>query len=582
MRLARAPRFCRIFLLAAAAAAADAPLVAARLDAANFAALAPGGVDATAGVGDCALSNGALCAVVSDPSRESDLAPFGGALVDLGHCGRGDDQLVVVQPLANLARSGAVRAERVRADGDARRGAHRDQRPPRRLRRRDAPTRSTARADAAAHHDARRAPRVRRARSSRSATSRCRPSTRCGPSRSTRAAAAARTASRIRRSTSTSALLGRGARRAPADTRILVGAQAIEPGIAYALRATRAERQRDGARPVAAAGACRSPPRASPGSPPSPHRSGAAAIASARSRCSRRCGWTSRSATTLVFEREIRVSRARRRGVAHRPDLPRARGASPAASTTRGASLVVSDAATGRVVTQVRPEPDGRFAFSAARAATLPTRRARLRGRRDAARSFAVDDADVDLGALAAPPLGSVELPRGTAMRLTFLGDRRHARPALRRRATGRRASATTRRRRRTLTRDVSLAGVDGDPARDRARARPLPRARGSRARVRRHRDAARGRARASASRSRSRRRSACSRRRAGSAPTSTSTPRRATTPRCRSTRASRSFVAEGDEVLVATDHDMVTDYGAADPRARARRPRSRASSARK
>jgi len=91
----------------------QAPLVATRLDAANVAALAPGGVDATAGIGDFALSNGVLCAVVSDSSRESDLAPFGGALIDLGHCGRGDDQLVVVQPLANLDRAGAVRAQRV-------------------------------------------------------------------------------------------------------------------------------------------------------------------------------------------------------------------------------------------------------------------------------------------------------------------------------------------------------------------------------------------------------------------------------------------------------------------------------------
>lgn len=64
-----------------------------------------GGPDAVAGIGDWALSNGHLCAAVADPAHEGYVLPTGGSLVDLGHCGRDDDQFVILEGLGNLSRS---------------------------------------------------------------------------------------------------------------------------------------------------------------------------------------------------------------------------------------------------------------------------------------------------------------------------------------------------------------------------------------------------------------------------------------------------------------------------------------------
>jgi hypothetical protein len=102
----------------AAASAAGAGLFAGRLDATNLAALRPGGPDAIGGLDDWALSNGLVCAVVTDPAHESDLSTRGGVLVDAGHCGRDDDQFVLLQPLVNLEQSGALALDEVRAETD--------------------------------------------------------------------------------------------------------------------------------------------------------------------------------------------------------------------------------------------------------------------------------------------------------------------------------------------------------------------------------------------------------------------------------------------------------------------------------
>jgi hypothetical protein len=76
-----------------------------------------GGPDAIGGVGDFALGNGVLCAVVSDPAHEAILSPGGGVLVDLGHCGRSDDQWSVLQlHMLNLSRANIVPVGSVRAD----------------------------------------------------------------------------------------------------------------------------------------------------------------------------------------------------------------------------------------------------------------------------------------------------------------------------------------------------------------------------------------------------------------------------------------------------------------------------------
>jgi len=91
------------------AALAHAGVRAEQVTAENAPLLLPGGPDAVGGVGDWALSNGTLCAVVADPSHEGYVLPTGGSLVDLGYCGRGDDQFVILEGLANLSRSDAPR-----------------------------------------------------------------------------------------------------------------------------------------------------------------------------------------------------------------------------------------------------------------------------------------------------------------------------------------------------------------------------------------------------------------------------------------------------------------------------------------
>lgn len=80
-----------LLLLGLLVPAAQAQLLVVRLDDTNLA-LRPGGLDALAGKGDWLLSNGRLCAAVSDIDHETGLSASGGWLIDLGHCGRGDDQ----------------------------------------------------------------------------------------------------------------------------------------------------------------------------------------------------------------------------------------------------------------------------------------------------------------------------------------------------------------------------------------------------------------------------------------------------------------------------------------------------------
>lgn len=102
----------------AATAAAAAP-VATRIDAGNAAAVRLGGTDATGGIGDWALGDGTLCAVVADPSHENDFAATGGSLIDLGRCGRNDDQFVLFDQLANLSLSKAIPMQSVNAEHGA-------------------------------------------------------------------------------------------------------------------------------------------------------------------------------------------------------------------------------------------------------------------------------------------------------------------------------------------------------------------------------------------------------------------------------------------------------------------------------
>lgn len=123
-RLACAVLAAALLAPAATAAGGAAPdgtaprLYAERVTEANAARRLVGGPDAVGGLGDWALGNGTLCAVVSDPSHESMLSPRGGVLVDLAHCGRDDDQWNVLQPLFDLSRGGVPDVREVGAEVD--------------------------------------------------------------------------------------------------------------------------------------------------------------------------------------------------------------------------------------------------------------------------------------------------------------------------------------------------------------------------------------------------------------------------------------------------------------------------------
>lgn len=94
---------------------AQAELVAARITAENFDAYHVGGPDADAGIDDWFLSNGTICAAISDPNHEGAISPRGGVLIDLGHCGANDDQFVLLQPMLNLSQSQVVPVSEIEA-----------------------------------------------------------------------------------------------------------------------------------------------------------------------------------------------------------------------------------------------------------------------------------------------------------------------------------------------------------------------------------------------------------------------------------------------------------------------------------
>ena len=98
-----------------------AGLFAERLTAETVSRLAVGGPDADAGIGDWVVGNGTICAAISDPAHESPLSPRGGVLVDLGHCGRGDDQWAVLHPIANLSQSEILPIDSIAAGREAER-----------------------------------------------------------------------------------------------------------------------------------------------------------------------------------------------------------------------------------------------------------------------------------------------------------------------------------------------------------------------------------------------------------------------------------------------------------------------------
>lgn len=102
-------------MIMSTAAVEAAELVATRITAENAAQYVQAGPDAAGGIGDWILSNGSVCAVISGIAHESELSVRGGTLIDLGYCGRADDHYVGAQDLIDSSRDTPVNIERVDA-----------------------------------------------------------------------------------------------------------------------------------------------------------------------------------------------------------------------------------------------------------------------------------------------------------------------------------------------------------------------------------------------------------------------------------------------------------------------------------
>ncbi|MFT6889910.1 MAG: hypothetical protein ACJASY_001957 [Halioglobus sp.] len=106
-------------LLCIEGALADNSSTAIQLSARNVAKMQPGGPDAIAGIGDWLLSNGTLCATVSGIEHETGFTPWGGTLVDVYHCGLNDDQWPFQHALPNLDKDTPLTPTKILAASDA-------------------------------------------------------------------------------------------------------------------------------------------------------------------------------------------------------------------------------------------------------------------------------------------------------------------------------------------------------------------------------------------------------------------------------------------------------------------------------
>ena len=93
-----------------------AKLIAAQITAENQQALQLQGPDAIAGIGDWFLSNGTICVLISDKEHENGLSPWGGNLIDLGHCKRGNDQFAFNHFMPNMDKELILRPVSISAD----------------------------------------------------------------------------------------------------------------------------------------------------------------------------------------------------------------------------------------------------------------------------------------------------------------------------------------------------------------------------------------------------------------------------------------------------------------------------------
>lgn len=450
--------------IAAGEAAADAEngrgLHAGQIDAENVAAYRVGGPDAIGGIGDWAIGNGTLCAVISDREHEAILSEVGGVLIDLGHCDREDDQFNVLHSLMNMSRSEVVPVRSVRAELDLYTAEARIITTGERLGvfvettyslRRDRPsalgivTRLVRRkpgerlflfGDVSLHGH-------RQLSGFALAAKRLEHSTGFGHS----------SLDPFKPLEMLSAVV-------PADTQVMVGGDALSPGIAYGLQLVEVTLER-------ASGEVLTVPSltvngenfsmlgvfARPFWVGGEDSLGLLPLAQTLM-------MDLHKGDSLVIRRLMHVGdRADVASVTDQifSDAPRVHGSVNDPSARLHVSL-----AAGAPVTQVRPDPDGAFSFR------VPTGRYQLvviaPGNRSVQRDLEVGETDVDLGKIDVGAAARVTLPRGQRMRLVFAGAGRTADPRFGDDLLGFRigdeeipSSAQAN--------HVSLAGIDADPA---------------------------------------------------------------------------------------------------------------------
>ena len=547
-----------LLLLSTAGGPASAEPYAAQLNRENLARLRLSGTDAIAGLDDWALGDGVICAAISDPKHESDFSTSGGSLVDLGRCGRADDQLVIFDQLRNLSLSKSVPITAVAAHegpGWARIDTHGES---------DGAVLETSYSvDTARPGRLRIATRLTRQTAgegifglggafANAYTLRPFLTSLASPGRS--------------RGFVGPAFLGLGAgaiaaAAVAADTAVLVGESSIDPGVSYGARVLRAERiDRDGERiPLPVFMLADDMATVIAVFSDTFWLGGESAL-----------GWPQLLQTRLMdlgegdaiaYELELVVGD--RADVASALDQLIDGGVSLGGRVDDPQARIRIDVLDGAPVTEIRPASDGRF-------------QARVRageyrmvldapGGRQVARQVRVGAEAVDVGVVPVGVPAQVRLPRGQTMRLTFVGedgtpDPRFGDDLLGFDVTGKEIESTA------LSRDLSLSGTTIDP--ERIAVAP-------------------GRYRVYATRGIEYEVNQTTiEARAGEiTPLTIEPPARAfATPGwisadfhvhgARSLDSALSadsrlgsFVAEGAEVLVSTDHDAVTDYG---PRIRA------------
>ena len=421
-----------------------------------------GGPHAIGGIGDWALGNGVVCAVVSAPEHEAILTEGGGVLVDLGHCGRADDQWAVLQlHMFNLSprRIAPVDAIEAAVEGDTARLVTRG-------------ALQGIEVETSYVLDAK-LPDVLRV------TSRLR---RVAPGE--RLFMLGDTALHGRRSLAPFVIsrpwpwISQGfdhpdadpndigsiiAAIHPADLHVLVGSEDDGPGISYGLLLDGATLvTRDGGRRALSSLALNGADYTLQGVFTRPlwigGRSQVGLLQFAQTPFMRL-----RTGETLEVRRALIVSdRADVAGVTDRllTDAPRVTGW----MDDPGARLHVDERnALGlwSAFTVARPDPYGRFAFRA------PRGRYRLRvlapGQALAETDFAVDARDVALGVLETEPLATLRLPRDWIARLVFLGLDDTPDPVFRDDGLAFRSGGRLHRN-AAASRDVVLAGAPGDP----------------------------------------------------------------------------------------------------------------------